>query len=158
MSFDPDMTPDRATVHPASGMRQLALGATTTARFIATGSMTRGEFGLFRWEMRPQAGGADPHIHHTFSESFYVLNGTVRMFDGSDWMDATAGDFLYVPTNGVHGFRHESDEPATMLILFSPGNPRERYFEELAETIASGRQMTPEERTEWLARHDQYMV
>jgi quercetin dioxygenase-like cupin family protein len=157
MSFDPGQEADLARVHAASDMRRLSIGA-STAGLVATGSMTRGEFGLFRWEMSPRAGGADPHIHRTFSESFYILDGTVSVYDGREWTDARAGDFLYVPTNGAHGFKNDADEPATMLILFSPGSPRERYFEELAENIATGREMTSDERTEWLARHDQYMV
>jgi hypothetical protein len=45
-----------------------------------------------------------------------------------------------------------------MLILFAPGAPRERYFEELAEIGASGRRLSDEEWTELYARHDQYMV
>jgi mannose-6-phosphate isomerase-like protein (cupin superfamily) len=156
MSFDPE-TLGRASVQPAADVRQLTVGA-STAGLVATGSMTRGEFGLFRWEMSSRAGGAGPHIHRTCSESLDILDGTVSVYDGVDWTDARAGDVMYVPTNGVHGFRHETEEPATMLILFSPGSPREQYFEELAENIATGRQMTDEERTEWWARHDQYAV
>ena len=74
------------------------------AGFVAPGSVTRGEFGLFRWEMAPNAGGPDPHIHRTFSESFYVLHGRVGLFDGSGWIEAGAGDFLYVPKHGIHAF------------------------------------------------------
>jgi hypothetical protein len=43
-----------------------------------------------------------------------------------------------------------------MLILFVPGPPRERYFEELAEVIRSGRKLTEDEWLELWARHDQY--
>ena len=45
-----------------------------------------------------------------------------------------------------------------MLILFAPGAPRERYFEELAEIARSGRQLDRGEWTELYARHDQFMV
>jgi mannose-6-phosphate isomerase-like protein (cupin superfamily) len=128
------------------------------AGFVAPGSVTHGEFGLFRWEMAPNAGGPDPHIHHTFSESFYVLEGRIRLFDGASWVEAEAGDFLFVPRNGIHAFRNESDEPAAMLILFAPGPPREEYFKALAENARSGRTMTDGERTAFLAEHDQYMV
>lgn len=57
------------------------------------------------------------------SESFFVLSGSMRMHDGRDWVDASAGDYLYVPPGGVHGFRNESQEPASILILFTPGAP-----------------------------------
>jgi mannose-6-phosphate isomerase-like protein (cupin superfamily) len=130
----------------------------TDARFIAPGSLTGGRFGLFHWDMAAGAGGAGAHFHRTFSESFFILSGTVRLYDGEQWMDATAGDFLYVPEGGVHGFRNDAEEAAAMLILFAPGAPRERYFVELAEIFASGRQLSDEEWTEVYARNDQYMV
>ena len=38
-----------------------------------------------------------------------------------------------MPVGGVHGFRNESGEPASMLLLFTPGAPREDYFETLAD-------------------------
>jgi quercetin dioxygenase-like cupin family protein len=53
----------------------------------------------------------------------------VRLYDGARWLDAVVGDFLFVPEGGVHGFRNESGEPASMLLLFTPGAPREDYFE-----------------------------
>jgi quercetin dioxygenase-like cupin family protein len=130
----------------------------SSVRFVGPGSVTRGEFGLFRWEMKPHAGGPAAHFHRTFSESFYILSGRVRLFDGSSWVEAVAGDFLFVPRGGIHAFGNESDEDASMLILFAPGVARERYFQELAEVGDSGRALTPAEWTEFYARHDQYMV
>ncbi|GLZ42437.1 cupin domain-containing protein [Actinokineospora sp. NBRC 105648] len=131
---------------------------TVSAHFVAPGSLTNGQFGLFRWDMAPQAGGPAPHFHKTFSESFYVLEGTVRLFDGERWVSATPGDFLYVPEGGVHAFGNESDEPASMLMVFAPGPAREEYFLELAELAESGRELTPQEWTAFYAKHDQYMV
>lgn len=102
--------------------------------------------------------GPDLHFHKTMSESFFVLFGTVRLYDGNRWVDAISGDFLYVPPGGIHAFRNESGSPASMLLLFSPGAPRERYFEALAERAASGHHLTDDERVEFLRQHDQYMV
>jgi mannose-6-phosphate isomerase-like protein (cupin superfamily) len=34
------------------------------------------------------------------SESFFVLSGTVRLYDGRQWTDARAGDYLFVPEGG----------------------------------------------------------
>jgi mannose-6-phosphate isomerase-like protein (cupin superfamily) len=56
-----------------------------------------GQYGLFEWNMTGTRGGADPHFHKMFSESFYVMEGTVRLFNGETWIDAVKGDFLYVP-------------------------------------------------------------
>lgn len=141
----------------AADVPTLQVGA-TTARFVALGSDTEGRYGMFRWEMSAKQGGATPHIHRTFSEAFYVLDGAVSVHDGTVWREAAPGDFLYVPPGGVHGFRNDSGAPATMLILFAPAPPREAYFRELAERIASGRKFSDEDRRTFMARHDQYEV
>jgi oxalate decarboxylase/phosphoglucose isomerase-like protein (cupin superfamily) len=69
----------------------------------------------------------------------------VRLFDGTRWIDASPGDYLFVPEGGVHAFRNESGQPASMLLLFAPGAPRKAYFEGLA---GLGR-LTDEEKTEF---------
>jgi mannose-6-phosphate isomerase-like protein (cupin superfamily) len=128
----------------------------THVRFVAPAAATRGQFGLFEWNMQPRTGGAEAHFHRTFSESFFVTSGTVEFYDGNRWVLARAGDFLYVPMGGVHGFRALSDEPSSMLILFAPGAPREKYFRELAAIRDDGRTLTENQWTEFLAEHDQY--
>ncbi len=75
----------------------------THVRFVAPGSVTRGQYGLFEWNMRPHTSGADAHFHKTFSESFFVTAGYVELFDGAKWVPARPGDFLYVPMGGIHG-------------------------------------------------------
>jgi mannose-6-phosphate isomerase-like protein (cupin superfamily) len=122
--------------------------------YLANQQQTDGDFGLYRVDLGPSAGGPGPHFHRAMSESFFVLSGTMSLFDGRDWVDATAGDYLYVPPGGVHGFRNGADEPASILMLFTPGAPREAYFEGFG---ALG-EMTDEERREWFVRHDNFFV
>ncbi|MCC5581469.1 cupin domain-containing protein [Microtetraspora sp. AC03309] len=146
---------------PASAPPDLIMrpdGTGTNVHHLATGASTHGHFGLYRWEMGPRPSGPSPHFHRTMTESFYVLSGTIRLYNGERWVEGTPGDFLYVPEGGVHAFRNESGEPASMLLLFTPGAPRESYFEELAEIAAGDRELSPEEWTEVFSRHDQYMV
>jgi mannose-6-phosphate isomerase-like protein (cupin superfamily) len=124
------------------------------ASYLATGASTDGRFGLYRWDMGPERGGAEAHYHRTISESFFVVSGTVQLFDGTTWRDGRPGDFAYVPEGGIHGFRNESGEPATLLILFAPGAPREAYFEGLVE-MAEGRwKPSHEELQAFLVEHD----
>jgi Cupin domain len=93
------------------------------------------------------------HFHKSLSESFFVLSGKIRLYDGQNWVDGRPGDFLYVPGGGLHGFRNESGEPASMLILFAPGAPREANFEGLAEIGRTGVRLSPEEMAEFYPRH-----
>jgi mannose-6-phosphate isomerase-like protein (cupin superfamily) len=117
---------------------------------------TSGEFGLYHYAMNTLPSGPDPHFHRTISESFYLLSGTVRLYDGIRWVDATMGDYLYVPPGGIHAFRNDSGQPAAMLLLFAPGAPRDRYFDELAERARSGQPWNDDELADLLHRHDQY--
>jgi mannose-6-phosphate isomerase-like protein (cupin superfamily) len=150
--------PGAATFRSATAPRELDHGRGGGAAYLASGALTRGDYGLFRWDMPASPSGPAAHFHRTMSEAFFVLEGTVRLTDGARTVHARPGDFLYVPPGGVHGFRNESGAPASMLILFAPGAPREEYFEELAEIARSGRSLGQEEWTELYARHDQYMV
>lgn len=146
-----------ATYRPASAAPDLIYRSGTTVDYLATGASTDGLFGLYRWNMSAEHGGPDPHFHRTIHESFYVLHGTVRIFDGRRWVDAGAGDFVHVPPGGIHGFRNESGNPASMLIHFAPGAPREGYFEGLAEFTRSGRP-SDEEMADFYRGHDNIWV
>lgn len=128
-----------------------------TASYLATRLSTNGQYGLYRWDMAAAPSGPSPHFHRTISEAFYVLSGSVRLYDGHDWVDADSGDFLFVPEGGLHGFRNESGHPASMLILFAPGADREDYFETLAR-VSHGLHMSDEERAEFMLRHDTFWV
>lgn len=127
------------------------------AHYLATGESTGGLYGLYRWMMGPEPAGPAPHFHRSISESFYVLTGVIRIHDGRGWVDCGPGDFVHVPPGGVHGFRNESGEPASMLLHFAPGAPREEYFEVLADAARRER-MEREGRDEFMFRHDTYWV
>jgi mannose-6-phosphate isomerase-like protein (cupin superfamily) len=143
-----------ARFRPADAEPELPMRSGAAA-YLANGASTNGQFGLYRWDMSGPPSGPEPHFHRSISESFFVLSGTVRLYDGKRWIDANQGDFLFVPEGGVHAFRNESGEPASMLLLFAPGAPREGYFEGLVEGIGG---LSDEERAEFFIRHDTYWV
>ncbi|MFI6939204.1 cupin domain-containing protein [Streptomyces sp. NPDC050418] len=122
--------------------------------YLATHASTGGEFGLYKVDLGPKAPGPKTHFHRSISESFFVLSGEVGLYDGDRWVTAKAGDFLYVPVGGLHAFRNDSDDVSTMLMLFSPGAPREAYFEQVAEMAQRG----GEEFQRFLVDHDSFFV
>jgi quercetin dioxygenase-like cupin family protein len=142
-----------ARLRPADAPAELVYQHGVEVHYLATGAGTDGLFGLYRWEMPPAVGGPACHYHRTMSESFYILSGEVTVYDGTGWKPARAGDFLHVPPGGLHGFRNDADEPASMLLHFAPGAPREAYFEGLAR-LAAGEKMSGEEFTAFLQEHD----
>jgi len=146
-----------ATVRRAGTPAELVYPNGTRVSYLATGATTRGLFGLYRWEMSGDRSGPGPHFHRTMEESFYVLYGSINIYDGRQWVSAAPGDFVHVPFGGIHGFRNESGEPASMLINFAPGAPRESYFEEMAKFARDGRP-SDEEMAAFYRLHDQFMV
>jgi mannose-6-phosphate isomerase-like protein (cupin superfamily) len=126
----------------------------TFARFVVTGAETNGQFGLYEWNMQPRSGGSDPHFHRKFSESFFIVSGTVEIYSGTEWVPMSAGDFVHVPAGGIHAFRNVSHELASMLVIFAPGEAREDYFRELADISNTGRKLSEAEWDQLYATYD----
>ena len=106
-----------------AGTAEVVQLAAAEVSLVAPGSLTAGRYGLFRFDLPPGAGGAAPHIHTGFSESFYVLSGTPTLLDGRTWAPAGPGSFLHVPEHGVHGFRNDADEAASGHSCPTPSSP-----------------------------------
>jgi mannose-6-phosphate isomerase-like protein (cupin superfamily) len=138
---------------PAARPPEVALGPGSALSYLATGATTNREFGLYAVQLAPSA-GTTTHFHRTVSEAFYVVSGTLSIFDGAAWVQAGPGDFLYVPIGSLHGFRNQSTEAVSLLNLFVPGADREGYFEGLAGLA----QLSDEERLKFFHSHDSYFV
>jgi len=145
-----------ASLRPAGTQPDLHYPSGVAVHHLALGSTTRGNFGLYRWDFSPARTGPDPHFHRTMSESFFILSGTVSLYDGRTWRGGLPGDYLYVPEGGIHGFRNESGAAASMLLLFAPGAPREEYFDTLAHLAEHP--MTDQERADFMRRHDTHWL
>lgn len=146
-----------AWVRPADSQPDRVYPNGNRVHYLARGESTGGLFGLYRWEFSEAVSGPGPHFHRTISESFYVLDGEVRIYDGNRWLTARSGDFLHVPPGGLHGFRNESGAQASMLLHFAPGAPRESYFEGL-QRLASGEEWSEEEHAAFMVEHDNHWV
>jgi mannose-6-phosphate isomerase-like protein (cupin superfamily) len=144
-----------ATLRPATADADIVMASGPRVSYLATAAQSAGEFGLYRWDFGEQAGGPAPHFHRSISESFFVLSGIVTLFDGAKEHEAGPGDFLFVPKGGIHSFRNDHGS-ASMLILFTPGAPREGYFELLAEVAAGRFTPTPEEWVAICKENDQF--
>jgi quercetin dioxygenase-like cupin family protein len=146
-----------ATLQRADAPADLTYRSGGTVHYLATRRSTNGQFGLYRWSMAAEPSGPEPHFHRSISEAFYVLSGTIRLYDGRAWVDGAPGDFLFVREGGIHAFRNESGAPASMLILFAPGADREDYFETL-DRVGRGLVLGDEERTAFYLRHDTFWL
>ena len=50
--------------------------------YLASQGQTDGDYGLYRVDLAPHAGGPGPHFHRAMSEAFFVLSGAMKLYDG----------------------------------------------------------------------------
>ncbi|SDW33911.1 Mannose-6-phosphate isomerase, cupin superfamily [Saccharopolyspora shandongensis] len=151
-----------ASFRPADADPELVNPSGTRTYYLATGKptgrthdiATGGDFGLYHVVDLAPGAGTGTHFHKAMSESFFVTDGSMQVYDGAKWREATKGDFLYVPPGGLHSFYNESDEPVSFLMLFAPGAPREGYFEGVGHIAALG----DAERERFFVEHDSYFT
>lgn len=87
--------------------------------------------------------GAPPHVHAHEDEYFYVLEGSVQFLDRERTLTATKGSLAVLPRGQLHGFWNESDEPARLLLIVSPGGFA-GFFDEVAGEIRNANTDSPE--------------
>jgi|SRR5918996_6251607 mannose-6-phosphate isomerase-like protein (cupin superfamily) len=82
------------------------------------GEDTGGAFSLS--ELRAAEGSMPPlHVHHRDDETFYVLEGELRLFAGDRELVVSAGRAAVAPRGTPHTYRVESAE-ARFLVVNSP--------------------------------------
>ncbi len=59
--------------------------------YLANQQDTGGDYGLYRVQIGPRGGGPGPHFHRGMSEAFYVLSGSLSLYNGTEWVDGSPG-------------------------------------------------------------------
>ena len=95
-----------------------------------------GAYSLVEWVSEPGIPGTPLHTHRETDEAFYVLEGTFGFRAGERTFEGSTGAFVLLPKGLEHAYWNEGVIAAKMLITISPPG-FERYFEELAEGLAS---------------------
>lgn len=81
--------------------------------------------GLAIAEMDVPAGflSPPPAVHNGFDEAIYVVTGKLMVVKGHDHArPAPAGTLFLIPRGTRHAFTNETDEPARVLGMWSPGS------------------------------------
>jgi quercetin dioxygenase-like cupin family protein len=76
-------------------------------------------------------GGPPLHVHPSFDETFYVLEGELTFRLRDQMTSRPAGSLVFASGNVPHTFANRSGRDARVLILCTPAG-FERYFERLA--------------------------
>lgn len=127
--------------------------AGVTAAFKVVSDRNPGDFVVLEVTADPNFAGPGPHVHHTFEELFYVLEGEFDFFVGNKVQRVVAGSFINVPPGVMHDYRNPGTDPARFLGIASPAG-LDRYFEDLRDLIASGNLSNAAELRRVRLRHD----
>jgi mannose-6-phosphate isomerase-like protein (cupin superfamily) len=136
---------------PGQGEFIAAGGLTTVVK--ATAATTGGAFSLLEGTVPPGASGPPPHAHRRTTDTFYVLEGTLRVTVGDDQIDAPAGTYVLVPPGIVHTFANPGAAPVRVLSISAPGG-WETYLRDLAAAVRSGTMPGTAEFAQIVAKHD----
>jgi quercetin dioxygenase-like cupin family protein len=97
----------------------------------ATSDETGGSIGFLEATSLPGY-GPPRHIHHSYDELFYVLEGEFLFLVGERQASAPPGTFVFIPRGTVHAAKVIGSEPGKVLIAYIPGG-LEHSFEEFAQ-------------------------
>jgi len=104
------LTPGAGRAYPMGRIR---------AVFKADGDETAQAYSISEWWLDANTKGPGAHAHPE-DDAFYVIEGTMSLLVGEQWVDAPAGSFVLIPGGVTHDFENRSDRRAGVL-NFSSG-------------------------------------
>ena len=104
---------------PGEG-RAYAMGA-MSAVFKADEAETAATYSISEWFLEPHSAGPGPHSHPDHDDIFYVIEGTMSLLVGDDWIDVGPGGFVRAPAGVTHDFANRTDRRAGVLNIYIPG-------------------------------------
>ncbi|MCW5790446.1 MAG: cupin domain-containing protein [Polyangiaceae bacterium] len=88
-----------------------------SAVFKADGDETTGGYSISEWWLEPHTKGPGAHAHPE-DDVFYVLEGTMSILVGEEWVDAPPGSFVLIPGGVTHDFENRGDVKSGVLNFF----------------------------------------
>jgi quercetin dioxygenase-like cupin family protein len=131
-------TAPHTVLAPGEGLR-LQSGPGRDLIFKVTGEETGGALDYFIVEVAPK-GGPPLHVHHRQEETIHVLKGSFKVRIGDELFQLDKGGFAYLPSEIPHAFLNLTDEPAEIIVVYTPGGGHE-FYEELGPAT---RNVTPD--------------
>jgi len=104
---------------PGEG-REYAMPA-MRAVFHADGEETGAAYSISEWWLEPGSDGPGPHAHEASDEIFRIVEGTMAVLVGEEWIDAPAGSVIVVPAGTTHDFANRTERRAGLFNVFIPG-------------------------------------
>jgi quercetin dioxygenase-like cupin family protein len=120
---------------PGEGLK-LQSGPGRDLIFKVTGEDTGGALDYFIVEVAPR-GGPPLHVHYKQEETIHVLKGRFKVRIGDEVFHLEEGGFAYLPSKVPHAFLNLTDDPAEVIIVYTPGGGH-KFYEELGPVSRSG--------------------
>src|SRR5258707_2523936 len=84
-------------------------------QFLSTPEQVNDQMSVMRGTV--PSGVVIPLHSHAEPEIFYVLNGSLEVFQSEGWQTVTAGEVVAIPGNVSHELRNASPSPITSIIV-----------------------------------------
>ncbi len=94
------------------------------------GRETKGRLALIETLIEPNWDGPPLHIHPSFDETFYVLEGELTFQVGDQRLTRRAGELCFASGEVPHTYANHSGRGARLLLLCTPAG-WEAYFDRL---------------------------
>jgi quercetin dioxygenase-like cupin family protein len=121
---------------PGAG-RAIPLGDAGVVTLKAVAADSAGTLSAYESAMPPRTAGPPLHLHRSWDEAFYVMEGEMTSSIDGTIHTAPAGSFVFVPRGILHTFWNAAAAPARQLTVFTPAGI-EAYFEEVTRVLAAG--------------------
>ena len=131
----PTTTAPHTVLAPDEGLR-LQSGPGRDLIFKVTGEDTAGALDYFIVEVAPH-GGPPLHVHHGQEETIHVLKGRFKVRIGDELFQLEQGGFAYLPSKLPHAFLNLTDEPAQIIVVYTPGGGH-KFYQELGPATRHG--------------------
>lgn len=89
------------------------------ATFVATGAGTNYAYELVKVELEPK-GGNDWHYHNSFTETFTVIEGQVRIGKNGQEILLNKGESAKAEKEDMHFFKNTLDSKSVLLVKIAP--------------------------------------
>ena len=100
-------------------------------KILLRGERSGGRLAVIDEVVESDFAGPPLHLHPSFDEGFYVLDGEVTFRVGDELVTGGRGTFAFAERGTPHTFANLSGEPARVLIICTPAG-FERYFARVA--------------------------
>jgi quercetin dioxygenase-like cupin family protein len=84
-------------------------------RYLTSLSLPANDFCLVNGEL--PAGAVVPLHSHSDRETFYILSGEMKFYDGRSWRVLRQGEFVDALSNTRHAWQNASESSASLLIV-----------------------------------------